>query len=128
MFSNKRWIDFRQKSPLKRHFFDIWQIKTKAEIVRETKRFIGRHNTSKTVESGARFSLLHIILVNGLHYREMINDCFWPEMDGIDVDNFYFQQNGAIYRISNETIEELTATEILRFNTWWLHPLGPSDK
>lgn len=37
------------------------------------------------------------VTVNGLRYREMINDFLWPELDGIDVDNVYFQQDGAIY-------------------------------
>lgn len=45
--------------------------------------------------------------MNGLRYREMINDFLWPELDGIDLDNVYFQQDGATCHTSNETIDLL---------------------
>ena len=44
------------------------------------------------------------VTVNGLRYREMINDFLWSELDGIDLDNVYFQQDGATCHTSNETI------------------------
>ena len=44
------------------------------------------------------------LTVNGLRYREMINDFLWPELDGIDLDNVYFQQDGTTCHTSNETI------------------------
>src|ERR1700712_2636076 len=43
------------------------------------------------------------VTVNGLRYREMINNFLWPELDGIDLDRVYFQQDGATCHTSNET-------------------------
>ena len=34
----------------------------------------------------------------------MINDFLWSELDSIDLDNVYFQQDGATCHTSNETI------------------------
>ena len=34
----------------------------------------------------------------------MINDLLWSELDGIDLDNVYFQQDGATCHTRNETI------------------------
>ncbi|XP_053969084.1 uncharacterized protein LOC128870448 [Anastrepha ludens] len=39
--------------------------------------------------------------------REMIHDFLWPELDGIDLDNVYFQQDGATCHTSNKTIDLL---------------------
>ena len=44
------------------------------------------------------------VTVNGLRYRERINDFLCSELDGIDLDNVYFQQDGATCHTSNETI------------------------
>lgn len=44
------------------------------------------------------------VTVNGLRYRAMINDFLWPELEDIDVDDVYFQQDGATCHTSNETI------------------------
>lgn len=44
------------------------------------------------------------VTVNGLRYRTMINDFLWPELDDIDVDDVYFQQDGATCHTSNDTI------------------------
>ena len=40
-------------------------------------------------ESGAT------VTVNGLRYRTMINEFLWPESEDMDVDDVYFQQDGA---------------------------------
>ena len=49
-------------------------------------------------EAGAAVS------VNGLRYRTMINEFLCPELEDIDVDNVYFQQDGATWHTSSETI------------------------
>jgi len=40
------------------------------------------------------------VTVNGDTYRTMITDFFVPALDGIDVDNVWFQQDGATCHIS----------------------------
>ena len=42
------------------------------------------------------------VLVNGLRYRTMINELLWPELEDMDVDNVYFQQDGATCHTSDE--------------------------
>ena len=37
--------------------------------------------------------------MNGLRYRTMINEFLWTELEDIDVDDVYFQQDGAIRAI-----------------------------
>ena len=44
------------------------------------------------------------VLVNGLRYRTMINQFFWPKLEDMDVDDVYSQQDGATYHTSSETI------------------------
>ena len=44
------------------------------------------------------------VTVNGLRYRAMITDFLWPELEDTDVDDVYFQQDGATCHTSNETI------------------------
>lgn len=44
--------------------------------------------------------------VNGSHYRKMLTDCFWPELDTLEVHGTYFQQNGGTCR-SDVTISLL---------------------
>ena len=44
------------------------------------------------------------VSVNGLRYRIMINAFLWPELEDMDVDDVYFQQNGAMCHASGETI------------------------
>lgn len=52
-------------------------------------------------EAGATVS------VNGVRYREMLTNFFWPEVDALDADDLYFQQDGATCHTSGETIELL---------------------
>ena len=40
----------------------------------------------------------------GLRYRTMINEFLWPELEDMEVDDVYFQQNGATCHTSSETI------------------------
>ena len=49
-------------------------------------------------EAGAAVS------VNGLRYRTMINEFLWPELEDIDVDDVYFEQDSATCYTSDETI------------------------
>ena len=42
--------------------------------------------------------------MNGLHYRTMISEFLWPELEDMDVDDVYFQQDGATYNTRGETI------------------------
>ena len=52
-------------------------------------------------EAGAAVSL------NELRYRTMINKYLWPELEDMDVDNVYFQKDGATCHTSRETISFL---------------------
>ena len=44
------------------------------------------------------------VLVNGLRYRTMINGFLWPELEDMDGDEVYLQQDGAACHTSGETI------------------------
>ncbi|XP_075150474.1 uncharacterized protein LOC142224574 [Haematobia irritans] len=44
------------------------------------------------------------VTVNGVRYREMITNFLWPELDDMDVDDMWFQQDGATCHTSNETM------------------------
>ena len=47
------------------------------------------------------------VTVNGERYRTMINEYFFRDMDGIDPDEMWMQQDGATCHTANETIELL---------------------
>jgi len=42
--------------------------------------------------------------VNGVRYREMITNFLWPELEDMDVDDMWFQQDGATCHTANETM------------------------
>ena len=44
------------------------------------------------------------VSVNGLRYRTMINEFLWPELEDMDMDDVYLQQDGATCHTSGETI------------------------
>ena len=44
------------------------------------------------------------VSVNGLRYRTMINEFLWLELEDMDVDDVYFQQNRTTCYTSGETI------------------------
>ncbi|KAG8297997.1 hypothetical protein J6590_108292 [Homalodisca vitripennis] len=44
------------------------------------------------------------VTVNGVRYREMITDYLWPEIEDRDLDNMWFQEDGATCHTSNETM------------------------
>ena len=63
-------------------------------------------------EAGATVS------VNGLRYRTMVNTFLWTELEDMDVDDVYFQQDGARCHTDGETIgllrEKFPGREISR--------------
>lgn len=44
------------------------------------------------------------VTVNGESYREMITNFLWHELDGIDLENVWFQQDGATCHTANDTM------------------------
>jgi len=48
-----------------------------------------------------------IITVNGERYRSMISNFLWPNMDDIDIDNMWFQQDGATCHIPHAMMDIL---------------------
>ena len=44
------------------------------------------------------------VSVNGLRYRTLITEFLWPELEDMDVDDVYVQQDGATCHTSGETI------------------------
>lgn len=44
------------------------------------------------------------VTVTGVRYREMITTFLWPELDDMNVDDMWFQQDGATCHTANETM------------------------
>jgi len=42
--------------------------------------------------------------VNGVCYRAMLRNFLWPHLDQMNIENVWFQQNGATCHTSRETI------------------------
>ena len=42
------------------------------------------------------------VTVNENRYRSMIIEYFWPQMDDMDLEDMWFQQNGATSHTTNE--------------------------
>lgn len=47
------------------------------------------------------------VTVNGQRYRAMIEDYFWPELEGMDITNMWFQQDGATSHTAHVTMDLL---------------------
>lgn len=47
------------------------------------------------------------VTVNGQRYRAMITDYFWPELEDMDLDDMWFQQDGATSHTAHATIDLL---------------------
>lgn len=45
--------------------------------------------------------------VNGVRYRTMIRDFFWPQIEDMEIDDMWFQQDGATCHTAGLTIELL---------------------
>jgi hypothetical protein len=50
------------------------------------------------------------VTVNGVRYRNMISEFLWPQLDGMDVESMWFQQDGATCHTVGETMELLRET------------------
>jgi hypothetical protein len=48
------------------------------------------------------------VTVNGERYRAMITNFLWPELDGMDVDDLWFQQDGATCHTAHATMALLS--------------------
>ncbi|CAK9801727.1 Transposable element Tc3 transposase [Anthophora quadrimaculata] len=48
-----------------------------------------------------------VVTVNGERYRAMITDFLWPQLDDLDLDDMWFQQDGATCHTSGVTLELL---------------------
>jgi hypothetical protein len=73
------------------------------------------------------------VTVNGVRYRDMITEFLWPQLDGMDMEDMWFQQDGTACHSARETTESLRdkfpgpchltqwrselATEVMRFDT-----------
>jgi len=49
----------------------------------------------------------HMVTVNGEHYRDMLTDFFFPQIDEINADDIMFQQNDATCHTADVTMEIL---------------------
>ncbi|XP_060528432.1 uncharacterized protein LOC132703290 [Cylas formicarius] len=47
------------------------------------------------------------VTVNGVRYRNMTSDFFWEQFEGIDIEDLWFQQDGATCHTSRETMQLL---------------------
>ena len=60
------------------------------------------------------------VTVNGVHYRNMITEFLWPQLDGMDMEGMWFQQDGATCHTACETMELLREKFPGRVLTqWW---------
>ena len=70
------------------------------------------------------------VTVNGERYRNMITEFLWPQLDGMDLEDMWFQQDGATCHTARETTdllrEKFPASHISRNGdqNW---PLRPCD-
>jgi hypothetical protein len=44
------------------------------------------------------------VTVNGVRYRDMITNFLWPQLDGMDLEDMWFQQDGATCHTASETM------------------------
>lgn len=47
------------------------------------------------------------VTVNGIRYRSMLTEFFWPEINNIEYQNMWFQQDGATSHTARDTIDLL---------------------
>ena len=45
------------------------------------------------------------VTVNGERYRAMLGDYLWPELDEFDINDMWFQQDGATSHTARDTID-----------------------
>ena len=68
------------------------------------------------------------VTVIGNRYRSMITEYFWPQLDDMDLEDMWFQQNGATSHTENVTINLLenvfSAASVVWFDVVRLFPVG----
>ena len=47
------------------------------------------------------------VTVNGERYRAMLEDYLWPELDKVDINNMWFQKEGATSHTAHVTVDLL---------------------
>jgi hypothetical protein len=47
------------------------------------------------------------VTVNGVRYRDMITEFLWPQLDGMDMEDTWYQQDGATCHTARQTTELL---------------------
>ena len=47
------------------------------------------------------------VTVNGVQYRNMLTEFLWPQLGGMDMEDMWFQQDGATCHTARETSELL---------------------
>ncbi|GFT15752.1 uncharacterized protein TNCV_4943091 [Trichonephila clavipes] len=68
-------------------------------------------STNKTAAFGVKLiRKCHNVTVNGDRYRAMITNFFNPELNNHDVQELWFQQDGATYHTAGATIDLLKDT------------------
>ena len=50
------------------------------------------------------------VTVNGERYRAMLEDYLWPELDELDINDMWFEQDGATSHTARVTIDLNTNT------------------
>jgi hypothetical protein len=50
---------------------------------------------------------VNAVTVNGICYRNMITEFLWPQFDGMDMEDMWFQQDGTTCHTARETTELL---------------------
>lgn len=48
--------------------------------------------------------------MNGVDYSNMITEFLWPQLDGMDLEDMWYQQDGATSHTARETTELLQET------------------
>ena len=53
------------------------------------------------------------VTVNGERYRAMLEDYLWPELDELDIDDMWFQQDGATQHASQSIYSKANSVNVL---------------
>ncbi|GFX46961.1 putative transposable element [Trichonephila clavipes] len=70
----------------------------------------GKRNAACEVQISYKGFLGHNVTVNGDRYRAVITNFFFPELNNHDVQELWFQQDGAICHTARATIDLLKET------------------
>lgn len=68
--------------------------------------------------SSLKMMKVNTVTINGERYRDMMSTQLWPKLEDTNVDNFWFQQDGATYHTWRQTLailpERFPQTEIVK--------------